>query len=116
MKKNKFLGYFLINKLFLPSGLICCSFFQSQVKSIKIMKEMQLERMEKVKHFRKDLNALGTEIRLLKERINTANSKMEKAREVLLKTEKFRLKVVCFLSWLNRLFPFCKLKDPNSSK
>ncbi|KAF3333358.1 Proton pump-interactor 1 [Carex littledalei] len=64
---------------------------KSQVKSIKIMKEMQLERMEKVKHFRKDLNALGTEIRLLKERINTANSKMEKAREVLLKTEKFRL-------------------------
>lgn len=97
-------------------GLICCSFFQSQVKFIKMMKEMQLERMEKCKRFRKDLNALDTQIRLLKEQISTANSKMEKAREVLLKTEKFRLEAVCFLGWLNILFPFCKLKDPNSSK
>ena len=65
--------------------------------------------MEKCKRFRKDLNALDTQIRLLKEQISTANSKMEKAREILLKSDRYE--AVCFLSWLNILFSFCKLKD-----
>ncbi|KAJ4808531.1 proton pump-interactor [Rhynchospora pubera] len=85
----------LFNKIVDPPAR---EWLKSQVKVIERMKEMQQERMEKGQHFRKDLKALETEIRLVKERINTANSKMEKAHEAILKSEKCRLEALVTLN------------------